>query len=331
MRLANQVLDFNDDVSKDLFKTIPVKEAPELVKQAEVSGSADLLKAGNAAYALSVKEADVVVNKFPIHTAADAWLSAQYFEKTASKLPEALRKEVGAKIASALKAHSISPITKSASETPKQFALKDRYPIDSAPQVKQACAYFEDWKHEFTPSELREYATKVANQANTFGLPVPASLKKYAGEGYGTEVGVQLRKRQDLVTQASDLLTSLQKVAMAKDTLAPEKFAELLSAWDKEAGVEKYHGKYLADPYAATYEEKEFRKVASGYRWEDESTGLKMNEADLKKVAEESGDKIKSYLGASVTKELQKHGYAIFDSLPIDAKIVVAKIAKGMI
>lgn len=334
MSLANQVLDFYDDVSREMWQTVATSGIPAHVKTAAVSEPLELMKLGSSAYALSTRLPDgSELNKFPVFTKADTWISAQYFSKTAHKLPEGLRKIAQANLDKAMKQHGLGVMKKEATYRPEHYALKDKYPIDSAVQVKLACAYFEEWKSSFSLSDRREYATKVASRAKQLGVADAAgpSLRKYAGSQYGTEVNIQLKLRQELVGQTDHLLSGLSKLAAVRDQVEADKFAEMLAAFDREAGLEKYHNRFLADPYVATFEEKEFRKVASGYNWEDESTGLTVSESDLKKVAHEKSEKLKGFLGETVAREMKKHGYSIFDSLPIDAKIVVAKIAKGLI
>jgi hypothetical protein len=309
------------------------KEIPSQVKEAAVSEPADLIKVGSTAYALNIRLDDgTELHKYPIHTPADTWISAAYFEETAHKLPEAHKKTAAANIQKAMEKHNLHSLRKEAKPASEHFALKSKYPIDTAAQVKLASAYFDEWHKSFKLSDRREYATKVASRAKDLGVQeLGSSIKKYAGQDYGSEVGIQLRLRQDLVADVDNLIHSLKKVAEARHSLPADKFAQLLEAWDSESGMSRYHGTYLADPYAATYEEKDFRKIASGYSWQDESTGLQVSEADLKKVAEEKSEKIRGFLGESVAKELKKHGSQIFESLPVDAKIVVAKIARGLI
>jgi hypothetical protein len=333
MSIANQVLDFYDDIERDTWSRIKPTTTPELVKKATVSEQSELLRAGAEAYALSTKLEDGTdLHKYPVLTPADTWISAAYFAETSHKLPEGLRKVAAANIQKALEKHRLPLLKKEAKQNSDYFALKSKYPIDTASQVKLASSYFEEWHRSFKLSDRREYATKVASRAKDLGVEtLSPAIRKYAGQEYGTEIPTQLRLRRDLVSGTESMCDSLNKVAEAQKRVSPDKFAELLGAWDREAGVDRYHGKYLADPYEATYSENPLRKIAGGYSWEDESTGLKVSEADLKKVAEEKSEKIRGFLGESVAKELQKHGSQIFDSLPTDAKIVVAKIARGLI
>ena len=361
LELANQVLDFHDDQS--VLKGLIGSQVPASIAKSTVTDHEKLASLGRTAYALCFEtESGEEHHRFPIVTAADAWLSQLALEKNAHKLPHTLRDHAQAMISQAFFTHGLSTgktasankvdqkvfrlqemaaterLVKAAQVTEartatKHFALDDRYPLDTVEQVKEAALYLDRWTDQFPPIVRRAYSVKLAARAAELSIePEGKKWKKYASAGYGTEVGVQIHIRRQMIPETDAFLEGLKKVSAARENLGPEAFALLLSKFDALTGIEGHYGQDgLEDPYASTFEEKSMRKVASGYRWEDESTGLKMSEKDLEKVSSDKADKLKSYLGESVTKELKKHGSSIFDSLPTDYKIIIAKISTGAI
>jgi len=361
--LANQVLDFHDDQS--VLRSLMGKNdaIPAAIRKGTITDHEKLASLGRSAYALCFEtEKGEEHHRFPIVTATDAWLSQMALEKNAHKLPSTLRdhaqamisqaffthglstgktagaKEVGQKVFRLQEMGAIERQVKTASAieprtATQHFALKDKYPLDTPTQVKEAALYLDRWADQFPPIVRREYSVKLAARADELKVELDGKRwKKYASAGYGTEVATQIKIRQHMIPETDAFLQGLQKVSAARHTMPAEDFAALLSKFDNLTGLENSYGRDgLEDPYAATFEEKAHRKVASGYRWEDESTGLKMNEKDLEKVSSDKADKLKSYLGESVVKELKKHGSAIFDSLPTDYKIIIAKISSGAI
>jgi len=213
------------------------------------------------------------------------------------------------------------------------YALGNRYPMPDASYVKQASNYFEQYEREFHDAEDRHvFAANVLARAEELSVSLDnkEKLSKYAGEEYGDLLESQLKLRQELLWHKPEMAASLDKLAANKSGTEPLVFAKVLNSFDKHAGLSKYHGRAIADAYQSTFERR-FTKTASGYSWEDESTGLTITEKELEKVADEKYSKIKGYFGSSVADQLKKHAVSIFESLPINAKEVIVKIAKGQV
>ncbi len=358
MSLSNQILDFYDD-SIDLYATETAKSSPEFVKTASIMSREERGTADKSLFALDIltKEGQRL-SKFPISSPADTWLSAQYFQKTAHKLPTAARVIAGGHLKEACSRFGIEipgalkGFEKTASnfyvETSMEktasaklvdvagdtYALNGRYPLFTEEQVKIASAYFNEYVGMFQDAKDRHtFAKNLQKRAFDLNVELPkkekSTLAKFASESYGDVVGVQLKIRNEMVSNDPDLSAKLSKVASAKEKVQPAQFAELLYAFDKEAGIDKKYGSYVTDAFGSTFGTVFEKRAASGYSWSDATADVEVSEGELVKAAEEKFDKIKGYFGDTLAGELKKHAVAIFDSLPQDAKIVIAKIAKG--
>jgi hypothetical protein len=113
-------------------------------------------------------------------------------------------------------------------------------------------------------------------------------------------------------------------MASMKNDIPPREFANLLHQFDKRANLEKYYGSYLTNPYESTFSmlsnPKCLYKTAMGNRFTPDSLSSLMNE---------KYDKIKENFGKDLADALKKNPTEIFESLPKDAKEIIAGIADG--
>lgn len=365
MALANQVVDFIDDTDKTLLKQIASK-APETVKTASVLSieEREKLPAADFALILRTKEAQIL-KKYPITDAANTWLSAQYFAKTAEQLPYVAQKIAASNLRRAAAIFNVAlpemieklasrevegnvyneimdknkekPMTKIAAAPQSDgsnhfYALGHNYAMPSPEYVKKAAVYFTEHVAEFQDAEDRyNFANNVIERAKELHVELECKeqLNKYAGAQYGDSVGTQLRMRQDLLQHKPEMSSALFKLAEHQTSTEPKTFAKALYLFDKKAGLSRYYGSgNIADAFQSTF--GTFFKSA-GYRWEDESSGLSIGDKELSKLASDKYDRIKSYFGTTLADSLKKHAAEIFDSLPKDAQITIVKIGKGEI
>jgi len=175
------------------------------------------------------------------------------------------------------------------------------------------------------------YAKNVMAKAGELSIELSPEeqkiMSKVAGAEYGDRVDAQIMLRKKEADGNDARVASLDKIAEAAHILPPDQFAKLLEAYDNDSGIKSEYGRHIVDPYQATFD-KQFSKEA-GYVWEDEQSGMSMSGKELEKAAEEKFDKIKGYFGVTLANSLKKHGSEVFESLPTDAKTVIAQIAKG--
>jgi hypothetical protein len=152
-------------------------------------------------------------------------------------------------------------------------------------------------------------------------------VAKYASDYYSGHVDAHLRARASLLEAADPKFASaLKKLGAMKKQLEPMDFAKVLHGFDKRAGLSKYYGASLTDPYLATFaqEPTPYQNYTAKL-----ASGATLTADEIRKVSNDKYGKIKEYFGKSVADELKKEGVPIFESLPTDAKEIVAGIANG--
>ena len=357
MSLANQIIDFVDDLDRSILKTASVPK--EFLKSNILTAEdRDSLDNDNFALIIMTKEGSAL-RKFPINDAANTWLSCHYFEKTASSLPFQAQQTAATTLSAACAVFGLEvPVTikqaakgnfcgnmykeasvskapvefvKRASSGEKYYALGNKYPLPDAEFVKKAEEYFDKHWQDFSPEDRYAYANNVKARAEELSVKLGSGqILKYANDVFGTRLAHEIKRRKDLLDNNSEMSVALDKLAAHTSDTAPDTFAKALHLFDKKAGLDKHYDKYLSDAFKATFEDHEkIAKAKYGYNWKDDNSGLSLSEAQLEKAAEEKYDKIKGYFGETLASHMKKNAVAIFESLPSDAKVVVARIARG--
>lgn len=367
MALVHQMIDFVDDTSRSIFKEAAAG-APPHIKTAKILTPEERERLDSAQFALVMRTKEAqVLRKFPLTDEANTWLSCRYFEKTSEQLPFVAQKVAAThlkracciynvetsplidKLASSEilsnvydevksrnedEAHTRSVKTATIREDGSKhfYALGEKYAMPSPEYVKKAAAYFMDHHREFTDAEDRSvFAQNVRARAQELQVQLEKkaeqTLQTYAGQDYGDSVDTQIALRQELVQSKPELAQALSKLASHRKTTEADVFARVLFEFDKRAHLTRYYDGFLSDAFKSTF--AGMKKMATGYRWEDEKSGLALSEKELEKSATQKYDKIKSYFGETLANELKKHAVSIFESLPVDAKKTIAEIAKG--
>lgn len=360
-KIANQVICPYDDTG-----FLHLRKIAQINPQIYMMTPSELQNLCDDDFALSVitKKAQKL-NKFPINSHDNVWLSNQYFDETHYRLPKEAQAVAAHHIKVACDRFNLKPtdavirfsktgsvnsnlyyerdITKTAavqrtsSIDLSKFAEVEnicdnytcaQYAFPTPTHVKLACQYFDKY-HQQIPLDYRhKYAAAIQKRASELGLGQQGgTVAKYASDYYSGQVDAHLRARASLLEAADPkFVTALQKLGSMKKQLEPMDFAKVLHGFDKRAGLSKYYGGALQDPYVATFAQEPtpyqsyIAKLASGDT---------LNADEIRKVSSEKYDKIKEYFGKSVADELKKEGVPIFDSLPTDAKEIIAGIANG--
>jgi hypothetical protein len=362
MSLSVQALDLYDDLARVQLRQI-APEAPGFIKAASLADASEIAELPTEAFALhALTKEGSRLKKYPIHTPADTWMSCAFFEKNAHKLPKTARtiaathlKQACVRFGLPVKAQiqkcastqtagtniyiEETDMRKTASVLPEieyrpqqgAYALNGRYPLFSPEHVKQAAAYFTEHFNQFEPSDRHEYAQNVLARAEELRAEVDprhaATLQKVAGQDYGDRLEGQLRIRYAYIDGNVQASERLEKVASLKGHVEPGEFAALLQKWDQETGITRAYGTKVLDAYQSTFDNTMTKQA--GYLWEDSQSGLQITGEELTKAASDKYEKIKGYFGETLASSLKKHGSQIFESLPADAKVTIAKIAKG--
>lgn len=355
-KVANQVLDFQDDLDKSLLKKIASKNPNISVLNDEERANLD-----DTDFALSVitKKASKI-NKFPIESKDSTWLSNEYFDMTHSNLPLEAAQIAAYNIKTACDHFKVSPtpaveaLSKEASSN--VYVEKDliaKNVVEAAPSdlekfaqvkkicdnythaqfvfntpgaIKLACDYFKQFSKQMDVHDRNKYASAMQKRAGELGVVITEpEVRKYASDSYSAHLDSHLASRRELL-QVKDPIygDALSKLASAKNSITPQEFAGALASFDKHAGIDRFYGAYLTDPYLST-----FANMANPNLVKLGSSSI-APEA-MKGLFTQKYAKVKQYFGSSIADQLKKEGSAAFESLPNDAKEILAGIADGSI
>lgn len=201
------------------------------------------------------------------------------------------------------------------------YALHGRYPLDSFEQVKCASAYFDEYWARFSPEDRHEYCTNMVREADALRIPVSDMARKYGSSKYASveEVMLSLDTRRPLLQEEDTKL--LSKLAAAMPTVDPEIFAMALSEFDKRVGLHHYYDSNVADPFFTTFGGTKVAEysfsVGSDY----------VNEDRLKEFAIAGYALLKKRFGEDIANEFQKDPIGIFESMPLEQKKVISRLA----
>jgi hypothetical protein len=357
LKLANQVIDIHDDVYGHGFSKL-AKVRPD----ASVLSADDRASLPDHCFALSMitKEASKM-NKFPIVDADSTWLSNEYFEMNHARLPKQAAAIAAHHIKTACAKHSLRPsdaVEKLAAECNSNVYYEEakpefgdvavnqvsmdklanvgdiannytaaQYAMPDAGHVKMACAYFEKYAKEMSVDLRHGYATAIQKRAEELGLgQQKGAVSKYASDSYNGELDGHLRMRASLLEGKTAQVQTIQKLGAAKQSMSPTQFAQTLRRFDKQAGLDRYYGGHLLDPYMATF--GQVPEAYANYHVKTAS-GKSLSHEDINNLASTKIAKVKEYFGSSIADEMAKDPVAIFESLPMDAKEVLAHISEG--
>lgn len=364
LKLANQVVDFYDDVTKDGLRKI-AHLAPGVV--ALSADERSRLRDDDFALCMITKKAAKLL-KYPIHDRDSTWLSNQYFGLYHDNLPKTAAMIAARNIKTACARFGVPPTTavnafggddsekvassnvcyeSSAEPLEKRASFQEvslekiaqvaeigdnytsaQYALSTPAHVKVACRYFEDKLDKIPLEQRHKYAAAIQRRAHELGMgQQKGAVVKYAADHYSAHVDSHIQSRATLLeTQPAqrDLLT---KLAAAKKELPPAKFASALHNFDKQAGLTRYYGSALTNPYEATFAAEPDQYA--GYRVK--VAGITMTHEDVQSLASTKLAKVKEYFGDTIAQEFGKNPVAIFDSLPMDAKEILARISDGLI
>jgi hypothetical protein len=355
-KLANQMLDAYDDVERTYIRKL-AKIDPKIYLMTD----SEKRELTDNDYALSVitKKASKL-NKFPVDTHSNAWLSNQYFNETHWRLPkeaqeiaahhikracdqfgiptttavEGMAKEASSNVFYEGDLPSSAKVSRTTEVDLSKFAevqqIADnytfaQYAFPTAAHVKLGNEYFSQFAKDMPLEYRHKYACALQKRAGELGTVLKGEISKYAANAYGAHIDAHLASRKSLLDVADPKFTSaLDKMASMKKDMAPIEFARLLHGFDKRAGLDRYYGGYLINPYEATF----VNQKNPGFMYKSASYQDLTADA-IGKLAIDKYAKIKEYFGESIADSLKKEGASIFDSLPMDAKEIIAGIADG--
>lgn len=200
---------------------------------------------------------------------------------------------------------------------------RGQYPIDTYGEVMEAQQWFNDYGDTLHPADRREFCTKLASRADEIGLQVIDRIRKYAGQGYAPdgEIKVAVSTRMQFWAEDAPERDMLQGLMDKYASVRPEVFCEALRQFDELTGMDHYWDAGIYDPYYTTYG---FVKKAE---WTFEHMSDRITEERLRQLAHASYPLIREKFGEELANSLKEKPTTIFDSLPLDAKRIIMRMA----
>lgn len=200
---------------------------------------------------------------------------------------------------------------------------RGQYPIDTYGEVVEAQQWFNDYGDTLHPEDRREFCTKLASRADEIGLLVVDRIRKYAAAGYAPdgEIKVGVSTRMQFWAEDSPERDMLNGLMDKYASVQPDVFCEALRQFDEATGLDHHWDVGIYDPYYTTYG---FEKTAE---WTFEHMSDRITEERLRQVAHASYPLIAVKFGEELADSLKKSPTSIFDSLPLDAKRIIMRMA----
>lgn len=209
------------------------------------------------------------------------------------------------------------------------YALEDengpQFPLESYAQVKEAADFFAQQGRRFHPRRRHEACVKIAARADAIGVPLTPEVRRYGATTYGPDGQVKMgfQTRRQMFRDGEDGSSLLDKLLEKKAHVPPEDFAEALAEMDIALGLSKYWDKSVLDPWATTFGPE---KVAE-WAWTHGNEKLKAEQLQALVKAGPGRAALERSFGSDMVEAMSKNPTQIFDSLPLDQKIVIARMA----
>jgi hypothetical protein len=199
-----------------------------------------------------------------------------------------------------------------------------RFPLDSYDEVEQAVSWFNNYYQSLHPEERREFAVNIVNRADELAIPVSPLIEKYASSEYAPDgdIRVAVAMRMQHWADGSPERGLLQELLDKYASMHPDSFCEALRIFDESTGLNREWDSTIYDPWFSTY------GVEKRGEWVFEHAGERLTSDQLRQlVSGQKYEKLEELFGEELAKELKKKPEAIFDSLPLDTKLIIARMA----
>ena len=123
----------------------------------------------------------------------------------------------------------LMPPAREVAYEPTHTCLQGQYPIDSYEQIKTAEEYFDEYAHEFSPLDRREFAVSLTKRAEDLGIPISGRALDYSGSNFGPHILAEIEKRAANFSgdPQGDVYTTLKK-KVASGQVSPDMTAAAL-------------------------------------------------------------------------------------------------------
>lgn len=234
------------------------------------------------------------------------------------------------------------PPTKIQEKKASRYALNGQYPLDQYDHVKMASAYFDEWWKKMPWEDRHEYAVNLCKRASELGIQTSETAQKYGAESLASveEIKIAFDARRMVLTEpkVAQVLGELEELVLGIKTSGEEKIAtvveggtidrrallaQVLSEFDKMAGISHLYDSDIADPCFSLYG---VEKVAAF----SETIGNQTVTADdLEYIGANRIHLVRGTFGDDMATEFKKDPVGIYKSLPVSSRKVLANLAKS--
>jgi hypothetical protein len=217
-----------------------------------------------------------------------------------------------------------------------------RYPLDSYGQVKAASAYFDQYVGMMTPEDRHIFATNLVQRATPMDISISKLAMDYGQTSFAppSHIDACVGQRILLLSQYAEgeecmnKAASVHAVTLYKELMQkyagmdPEVFARTLGEIDKIAGLDEFWGQDVMDPFLST-----FQKTAEKDEGRDTLVvgNEYMSADDLKRFVANKPDTLCRKFSEGFLEEFQADPVGIFESLPMDQKLVLMRMVNGAV
>ena len=225
-----------------------------------------------------------------------------------------------------VEADFVEPKTKVASLDPRTSVLDSELSLLPYDNVIKARDYFEEQGRYMHPRERHDFCVKLAARADQLGVPVSDTVRKYGSTSYASRGAMKVAFEQrsqlwsSLDNQTGDSVAS--QLLEKRGSINPDTFVETLAELDAQTGIDQYWDNGIPDPWLSVFG---FEKKAE---WNWQQSGEYLTEEALRRFASENSEEIEGKFGGDMAKAMTKNPTTIFDSLPLEQKRVIARMAQ---
>jgi hypothetical protein len=260
-------MDFYNDQGAFLVKLHHAAPLPDFVKTSGYDTDDSVNSLPDSAFA------SPSTRQYPIHTAADVYVSAAYLHGKSASVDSAVERniKVAARVFGITKevdevlvlAKNYRERTTKVASTPEpwKFATKTATFSGHGPgHLKEAADRFSKNCFSYSFTERTDIARNLHKLAAEMNVTLPDSIEKFAGYAHvdRDQLEVHLQARALALHDARDTREFLGKIAELRNTaeITPEeamKTAAFLDEFDRQANLLHLYGGRLSDPHSAVF------------------------------------------------------------------------------
>ena len=206
------------------------------------------------------------------------------------------------------------------------YALGDKYPLDSYVDVNNAVQYFNDYWKEMDPDDRHEYCVKTAARAEELNINVPDVMQRYGSVVYAPDLEAYMVSRMEKC--AADYRGAYQELFEKRAELAPEDFATVLAQVDEVTGMSRLYGSHIMDPWFSTFGGMSEKVAEESWSWKSD-TGDLVSSEQIHWLAREGRGLVEKQFSKDIADGFCKNPIQIFESLPATQKKILCNMANS--